>query len=105
MTAEGAELCCSPMVATCACPSMEDRGREREKEDLERGRGHWRWGGMSPICSWHQRGREQGGGGSNGDLELVLGNHVHNTCCPLGHFIKHVAGKDVFSVGSDLCQL
>jgi hypothetical protein len=62
-----------------------------------------REGGL-PSTSGRGRGREQGGSGSNGELELVHGRHVQDTRHPLRHFVGHMASNEVVSVERDLGQ-
>jgi hypothetical protein len=63
-----------------------------------------REGGL-PSASGCGRGREQGGGGSNGELKLVHGRHVQDTRHPSRHFVGHVASNEVVSVERDLGQI
>jgi hypothetical protein len=58
-----------------------------------------REGGLPPA-SGHGKGREQGGGGSNGELELVHGRHVSDTRRPLRPKCEQLAGVDVVKVGA-----
>jgi hypothetical protein len=79
---------------------MADRGRGHERE-----RGMRESKGGLPTATRRGRCRDQGGGGSNGELEVLHGHHVQNTHHPLKHFVGHLAGSKVGKVGAVLGQL
>jgi hypothetical protein len=88
--------------ATGAVPA---RPWQTEGEGRRGSEGMREWKGGLPIATRRGRCREQGGGGSNGELELLHGRHVQNTRHPLKHFVGHLAGSKVGKVGAVLGQL